>query len=152
MIAVAAAVIGILPSAGAPARSCNDPNNPCMIRSPRIFSAEANEHSSRDQHQVHTASVRGSEQKVDSLPALTGLRGIAALWVVLFHLDADHVVPFIRNGYLGVDIFFILSGFIVTCLYTPRHRILSNTISTILVGSSVTYLSSSFICFFLFYW
>src|SRR5438552_11928319 len=62
----------------------------------------------------------GSEQKVGSLPALTGLRGIAAFWVVLFHLDAAHVVPFIRNGYLGVDIFFILSGFILSHVYTPR--------------------------------
>jgi peptidoglycan/LPS O-acetylase OafA/YrhL len=40
--------------------------------------------------------------------------------VVLFHLDAAHAVPFIRNGYLGVDIFFILSGFILSHVYTPR--------------------------------
>jgi peptidoglycan/LPS O-acetylase OafA/YrhL len=61
-----------------------------------------------------------AEQKVDSLPALTGLRGIGALWVVLFHLDADHGVPFIRNGYLGVDLFFVLSGFILSHVYTPN--------------------------------
>ena len=85
-------------------------------------------------------------QKVDSLPALTGLRGIAALWVVLFHLDADHVVPIIKNGYLGVDILFHTQWlYLVACIHPQCHKIFSNTISTILVGSSVTYLSPSFI-------
>lgn len=45
-------------------------------------------------------------------PALDGLRGIAVLAVVLFHLHA----PGGANGYVGVDAFFALSGFLITSL------------------------------------
>ena len=50
--------------------------------------------------------------------ALTGLRGLAAVAVFLFHwADAqdDHVVPIraFHYGYLGVDVFFMLSGFVM---------------------------------------
>jgi peptidoglycan/LPS O-acetylase OafA/YrhL len=45
-------------------------------------------------------------------PALDGLRAIAALMVVVFHTEA----PFLQGGYLGVDVFFVLSGFLITSL------------------------------------
>lgn len=48
------------------------------------------------------------------MPSLTGIRGIAALWVFLFHFPPTHQLPVFANGYLGVDFFFILSGFILT--------------------------------------
>ena len=38
------------------------------------------------------------------------LRGFAVLAVILFHLFPQ----VFRNGYLGVDIFFIISGYVVT--------------------------------------
>ena len=55
------------------------------------------------------------------LDALTGIRGIAALWVVAYHysiipfdaLPWGRVLPFVKVGYLGVDLFFFLSGFII---------------------------------------
>ena len=57
------------------------------------------------------------------MPGLSGLRGFAALWVLLFHADrlsqvlpaaATGVVrPFIGSGWLGVDLFFLLSGFVL---------------------------------------
>ncbi len=43
-------------------------------------------------------------------PALDGLRGAAVLCVLGFHAR----VPFLRWGYLGVDVFFVLSGFLIT--------------------------------------
>jgi peptidoglycan/LPS O-acetylase OafA/YrhL len=50
------------------------------------------------------------------LPALTGVRGLAALWVLSFHI-ATFVpigpVPLLKMGYVGVDVFFVLSGFII---------------------------------------
>lgn len=38
------------------------------------------------------------------------LRGVAVLLVVLFHAG----VEFLANGYLGVDVFFVISGFLIT--------------------------------------
>ena len=60
------------------------------------------------------------------LPALTGLRALAAVWVVLFHYREDvlGLVPalapldtFLGAGYLGVDLFFPLSGFVLAYTY-----------------------------------
>ena len=58
------------------------------------------------------------------LPALTGLRGMAALWVFVYHLYksfagdgagmfGNTAIPFLREGWRGVDLFFILSGFVI---------------------------------------
>lgn len=44
------------------------------------------------------------------MPHLDGLRALAMLGVLLFHFD----VPLFRGGFVGVDIFFTLSGFLIT--------------------------------------
>jgi peptidoglycan/LPS O-acetylase OafA/YrhL len=55
------------------------------------------------------------------LQSLTPLRGLAALAVLLFHLtrggDDTSVPAFFLRGYLGVDLFFVLSGFVLTHVY-----------------------------------
>lgn len=61
------------------------------------------------------------------MPALTGLRGVAALWVVLFHLFWPGVDPITRAGYLGVDIFFILSGFVLSHVYFRKEGFLTRS-------------------------
>ena len=52
------------------------------------------------------------------LPALDGLRGLAVAVVVLFHGDW----PWAKGGFLGVSLFFTLSGFLITSLLISEHR------------------------------
>jgi peptidoglycan/LPS O-acetylase OafA/YrhL len=47
-------------------------------------------------------------------PALDGIRAVAVLLVIFSHAHAGPSV--LRSGYLGVDIFFVLSGFLITRL------------------------------------
>ena len=55
------------------------------------------------------------------LRALTSLRFLAAFWVVLYtawpHLDVGFTPVAVTKGYLGVETFFILSGFILSHVY-----------------------------------
>jgi peptidoglycan/LPS O-acetylase OafA/YrhL len=48
-------------------------------------------------------------------PALDGLRGLAVTAVVVFHLGH------LRGGFLGVDLFFVLSGYLITSLLLAEH-------------------------------
>jgi peptidoglycan/LPS O-acetylase OafA/YrhL len=62
----------------------------------------------------------------ENLPALTGLRGLAALVVVVFHtrrlggVEFASFAPVIDHSYIAVDVFFVLSGFILTHVYGSR--------------------------------
>lgn len=68
--------------------------------------------------------------RTGEIKALTGLRIVAALWVVLFHFRPllwaasprlkDDLAPLLDAGAQGVDLFFILSGFVLTWNYLDR--------------------------------
>ena len=52
------------------------------------------------------------------LPELDGVRGLAVAAVLAFHGG----VVWLRGGFLGVDAFFVLSGFLITSLLLAEHR------------------------------
>src|SRR6195952_2908962 len=55
---------------------------------------------------------------------LDGLRGVASILVVVFHVfetySGDRFHQIINHGYLAVDFFFVLSGFVVAYAYDDR--------------------------------
>ncbi len=56
---------------------------------------------------------------------LDGLRGVAAIVVIFFHIfeifsGGNHVKQLINHGYLAVDFFFLLSGFVIAHAYDDR--------------------------------
>jgi peptidoglycan/LPS O-acetylase OafA/YrhL len=70
--------------------------------------AEPSSDTARSDNPAPEASGRRTER----MPGLDGLRAIAVSVVILYHLGPGIVV----GGYLGVDIFFVLSGFLITGL------------------------------------
>ena len=73
---------------------------------------------------------KSEPRKGGEIRSLTGLRIVAATWVVLFHLSWapgsaytrfwEPILPLIRHGALGVDLFFVLSGFVITLTYLDK--------------------------------
>ena len=51
-------------------------------------------------------------------PALDGVRAFAVVAVLVYHLN----VPYTSGGFLGVDVFFALSGFLITALLVQEFR------------------------------
>jgi peptidoglycan/LPS O-acetylase OafA/YrhL len=79
---------------------------------------------------------------------IQGLRALAVLSVVIFHISPDHIT----GGYLGVDVFFIISGYLImgqiwralsehrfsfTEFYTKRFKRLLPALVVVLIVSSV---------------
>jgi peptidoglycan/LPS O-acetylase OafA/YrhL len=76
------------------------------------------------------ADCRPAPSSGRHLDSLTPLRGIAALWVVVFHymfqyfsgLDVGAYTHLVGKGYLAVDLFFMLSGFVMTHVYHAAFK------------------------------
>src|SRR3954464_4268744 len=65
-------------------------------------------------HQSGTGDVR-----LSYLPGLDGLRAFAVIAVLLYHAD----LSWIRGGFLGVEVFFVISGYLITTmLLTEWHQ------------------------------
>jgi len=61
---------------------------------------------------MESKSTQPSSFHLGYRPALDGIRGFAVLWVIGFHFN----LPLGRDGLFGVDMFFVLSGFLITIL------------------------------------
>jgi peptidoglycan/LPS O-acetylase OafA/YrhL len=67
--------------------------------------------------------VAAAPTRKPPLPALTGIRTVLALAIVLFHFTPPHLgflYPIIDNGYVFVGVFFLISGYILTYNYADR--------------------------------
>ena len=65
-----------------------------------------------------TQSPLPSSEAFTHRPALDGLRTVAVYLVVLFHSG----LSWMRGGFIGVDLFFLLSGFLVTNVMLAEYR------------------------------
>ena len=68
-------------------------------------------------------NAAGSPETAMRFDVLDALRGICAVLVVLFHFKSNGYiasVPVVQNGWMFVDYFFVLSGFVITHSYAAR--------------------------------
>lgn len=65
----------------------------------------------------HGAAAVTPVERPTFRPDIQGMRGLAALLIVLFHTDEA-----ISGGYVGVDVFFVVSGFVITGLLVREAR------------------------------
>ena len=87
---------------------------------------------------MRTGEVRGE------IKALTGLRIVAAVWVVLFHFRPmladvspdfrDALAPVLNCGAQGVDLFFILTGFVLISAFGTRSIVAAVAITLAVLG------------------
>jgi peptidoglycan/LPS O-acetylase OafA/YrhL len=54
-------------------------------------------------------------------PALDGLRGLALTWIVVHHFTSGPAP--LPGGWVGLDVFFVLSGFLITAMLLDEHRV-----------------------------
>ncbi len=97
---------------------------------------------------VSSSSTTASGKPIAYRPDLDGLRAIAVLSVVFFHFN----LPNFGGGYVGVDIFFVISGYLITsiivggleagnfsfaCFYERRIRRIIPALVVMLVAVSI---------------
>jgi peptidoglycan/LPS O-acetylase OafA/YrhL len=64
------------------------------------------------------ASSRTRGPRLGYLPGLDGLRGLAVLAVIVYHADKS----WLPGGFLGVEVFFVVSGYLITALLVAERE------------------------------
>jgi peptidoglycan/LPS O-acetylase OafA/YrhL len=98
----------------------------------------------------------GKSSSTEFLPALESARGIAALMVVIYHFakasGGQDLREICRNFYLAVDLFFVLSGFIMTKIYWDKIITNNHLVKFIILRLGRIYpLHLFWVCVFLIY-
>ena len=63
------------------------------------------------------AGQLNKKMKIDYRPEIDGLRGISVISVIIYHLDLSlNNINIFSSGFLGVDIFFVISGYLITTI------------------------------------
>ena len=65
-----------------------------------------------------TIKVRAMSKVLKYRPDLDGIRALAVLSVIVFHIDPQ----WLPGGFLGVDMFFVLSGYLITTIISREIR------------------------------
>ena len=61
---------------------------------------------------------RGQISRVPHLPGLDGLRAVAVVAVMIYHANNT----WLHGGFLGVEVFFVISGYLITLLLIAEHE------------------------------
>ena len=77
-------------------------------------------------------------------PDIDGLRAIAVLAVVVFHLNKS----WLPGGFVGVDVFFVISGFLITGILTRNITGGTFSFSGFYLARARRILPASFFCIF----
>jgi len=88
-----------------------------------------------------------TNEKLGYVPALDGLRALAILVVIVFHIDSQ-LLP---GGRYGVDLFFVLSGFLITTLLLQEWTATGSISLRAFYGRRILRLMPAALFFFLIY-
>ncbi len=61
---------------------------------------------------------RAQISRVPYLPGLDGMRAVAVVAVMIYHANAS----WLHGGFLGVEVFFVISGYLITLLLIAEHE------------------------------
>ena len=67
---------------------------------------------------MEPAARDGDQSRVPYLPGLDGMRALAVVAVMVYHANN----AWLPGGFLGVEVFFVISGYLITLLLIGEHE------------------------------
>ena len=64
--------------------------------------------------------------KINWKPEIVSLRAISVLLIIFFHIDQPFLNNIFKNGFIGVDIFLVISGFLITRIFLKDNFSIKN--------------------------
>jgi peptidoglycan/LPS O-acetylase OafA/YrhL len=88
------------------------------LHNPRVYGAQFDQITCEGDARATMSAISVGTTSRDRLPGLDGLRALAIVLVLAYHLFPS-LAP---GGFLGVDIFLVVSGYLITALLVAEHR------------------------------